>query len=70
MDRSRGHKTLTWRTAISCDGGACVQVAVDDRAILIGNSRQPGAPVLEYTPDEWHAFVAGIKKGDFDDLLK
>lgn len=47
-----------------------MQVAVDDRAILIGNSRQPGAPVLEYTPDEWHAFVSGIKKGDFDDLLK
>lgn len=70
MDRPRGHKTLTWRTALNCDGGACVQVAVDDRAILIGNSRQPGGTVLEYTPDEWHAFVSGIKQGDFDDLLK
>ena len=69
MDRTRGHKRLTWRTALSCDGGACVQVAAVDHSILIGNSRQPG-PVLEYTPDEWHAFVTGIKKGDFDDLLK
>jgi hypothetical protein len=47
-----------------------VQVAADDHSILIGSSRQPGGPVLEYTPDEWHEFVAGIKKGDFDDLLK
>ena len=70
MDRTRGHKRLTWHTALSCDGGACVQVAADDHSILIGNSRQPGGPVLEYTPAEWHEFVAGIKKGDFDDLLK
>jgi hypothetical protein len=45
-------------------------VAADDHTILIGNSRQPGGPVLEYTPDEWREFVTGIKKGDFDDLLK
>jgi predicted secreted Zn-dependent protease len=70
MDQTRGHKRLTWHTALSCDGGACVQVAVDDHSILIGNSRQPGGPVLEYTRDEWHEFVGGIKKGDFDDLLR
>jgi predicted secreted Zn-dependent protease len=69
MDQTRGHKSLTWRTALSCDGGECVQVATDQHLILIGNSRQPGGPVLEYTPEEWHEFVAGIKKGDFDDLL-
>jgi hypothetical protein len=47
-----------------------VQVAVDNHSILIGNSQRPDGPVLEYTPDEWHAFVGGIKKGDFDGLLK
>jgi hypothetical protein len=70
MDQTRGHKSLTWRTALNCEGGACVQVAVDDRAVLIGSSRQPGGPVLEYTPGEWHAFVSGIKNGDFDNLLR
>jgi hypothetical protein len=70
MDRTRGHKGLTWRTAISCNGGACVQVAATQQGILLGNSRQPAGPVLSYTPDEWHEFVVGIKKGDFDDLLK
>jgi Domain of unknown function (DUF397) len=70
MDRTRGHKSLTWRTALNCEGGACVQVAVDDRSVLIGSSRQPGGPVFEYSPDKWHAFVSEIKNGDFDDLLK
>jgi len=68
MDRTRDHMRLTWRTSLSCESGACVQVAATERTILIGSTRQPGGPVLEYTPDEWHAFVAGIKNGDFDDL--
>jgi hypothetical protein len=70
MDRTRGHKRLTWRTALNCEGGACVQVAVDDRFILIGSSRQLGGPVLEYTPEKWHEFVSEVKRGDFDGLLK
>ena len=32
MDRMRGYNSLTWRTALSCDGGACVEVAADQKA--------------------------------------
>src|ERR1700733_4373158 len=70
MVNSWGHTGLTWRTALSCNGGACVQVAATENGVLLGNTRQPSGPVLSYTPDEWREFVAGIKKGDFDDLLK
>jgi predicted secreted Zn-dependent protease len=69
MDRTRDHKSLTWRTALNCDGGACVEVAADRDTVLIRNSRQPSGLLLEYTPEEWHEFVSGIKNGDFDDLL-
>jgi predicted secreted Zn-dependent protease len=69
MDRTLTHKSLTWHTALSCDGGACVEVAADRNAIFIRNSRQPSGPLLEYTQEEWHEFVSGIKKGDFDELL-
>lgn len=69
MDSTLDHKSLTWRTALSCEGGACVEVTADRNLILIRNSRQPSGPLLEYTPEEWHEFVSGIKKGDFDDLL-
>jgi predicted secreted Zn-dependent protease len=69
MDSMRGNNSLTWHTALSCDGGACVEVAADRDTVLIRNSRQPGGPLLEYTPEEWHEFVSGVKKGDFDGLL-
>jgi predicted secreted Zn-dependent protease len=69
MGRTRDHKSLTWRTALNCDGGSCVEVAADQNVIWIRNSRQPDGPLLQYTPEEWHEFASGIKKGDFDDLL-
>lgn len=69
MDGTLGHSSLNWRTALNCDGGACVEVAVDRDIVLIRNSRQPSGPLLEYGPEEWHEFVSGIKKGDFDNLL-
>jgi hypothetical protein len=25
-------------------------------------------PILSYTTDEWHAFLADVKHGDFDEL--
>jgi predicted secreted Zn-dependent protease len=69
MEHHRGHTSLTWRTALSCNGGACVQVAASGQSVLIGNSTEPGGPVLRYSQEEWQEFVTGVKKGDFDDLL-
>jgi predicted secreted Zn-dependent protease len=70
MDSTWGHKGLIWRTALRCNGGSCVQVAATEQGILLGSTRQPAGPVLSYTPDKWHEFIAGIKRGDFDDLAK
>jgi hypothetical protein len=36
----------------------------------MADSKAPGGPVLSYSPAEWEEFVAGIKNGDFDDLIK
>jgi len=70
MEYTWDYPGLTWRTALSCNNGGCVEVAASEHSVLVGNSREPGGPVLKYTHDEWQEFVAGIKKGDFDDLLK
>jgi len=70
VEYRRGHRNITWRTALNCNGGACIQVAASGQAVLIGNSREPSGPVLAYTPEEWREFVIGVKEGDFDDLLK
>lgn len=64
-----GHADLTWRTALSCNGGTCVTVAAKGGAVFIGDSKTPDGPILSYTAAEWREFLAGAKNGDFDDLL-
>lgn len=34
--------------------------------ILVRNSTDPDGPVLHFTPQEWTAFVGGVRDGDFD----
>lgn len=34
--------------------------------IALRDSKLPDSPVLTYTRDEWRAFVAGVKDGEFD----
>jgi predicted secreted Zn-dependent protease len=57
-----------WRISSQCESGACVGVARHDEFVLIGNSSDPEAPVSRFTWQEWSAFIAGVKLGDFDDL--
>ncbi|MGE5290469.1 MAG: DUF397 domain-containing protein [Micromonosporaceae bacterium] len=38
------------------------------RLILMRDSNNPDGPVLAFTEDEWRAFIAGVKDGEFDDL--
>lgn len=58
-----------WRTARTCDAGACVQVAASGPMILIADSKTPGGPALSYTVAEFREFIIGAKNGDFDDLI-
>jgi hypothetical protein len=34
--------------------------------IGVRNSRDSAGPVLQFTPDEWHAFIGGVRNGEFD----
>jgi hypothetical protein len=34
--------------------------------IGVRNSRDSAGPVLRFTPAEWHAFLGGVRNGDFD----
>jgi hypothetical protein len=64
------HGDITWRTALSCNGGTCIKVAASGESILIADSKEPDGPILTYTPAEWREFLAGAKNGDFDDLTQ
>lgn len=60
-----------WRkSSHSGYNGNCVEVApLADGSVAMRNSRDPHGPALVYTRAEVAAFLAGIKDGEFDDVL-
>jgi hypothetical protein len=62
----------TWvKSSLSFANGNCVEVSdLPGGAIGVRNSRDSEGAVLRFTPDEWHAFLGGVRKGEFDDFGK
>jgi Domain of unknown function (DUF397) len=59
----------TWRKSSYSggNGGNCVEVALlPDDSYAVRDSKDPGGPVLAFGPDDWRAFTAAIKAGEFD----
>ena len=70
MSISRAQRaTLKWQIATASGGNACVEVAQTDAGVVVRHSRYPQGAVLRYTVAEWHAFLDGAKKGEFDHLV-
>lgn len=57
---------LKWRRSTMCESIACVEVAMSGSKVWVRQSVNPDAPALEFTKDEWVAFLAGAKSGEFD----
>ncbi|WP_018655440.1 DUF397 domain-containing protein [Actinomadura flavalba] len=41
-----------------------------ERAVVMRDANNEDGPILYFTEAEWDAFVAGVKDGEFDDLLE
>jgi Domain of unknown function (DUF397) len=55
------------KSARSNNGGACVEVASNlPGVVAVRDSKDRNGPALGFTPDEWRAFVSGVKSGEFD----
>ena len=55
------------KSSLSFSNGNCVEVAsLADGGVGVRNSRDAGGSVLAFTPDEWHAFLGGVRNGEFD----
>lgn len=60
----------SWRKASRSGSGDCVEVAAADRGMVaVRDSKNPEGARLFYTRSEWAAFIDGVKRGEFDDLL-
>jgi hypothetical protein len=59
------------KSSLSFANGNCVEVAqFGGGEVGVRNSRHPDEPVLRFTADEWHAFIGGAHKGEFDGFGK
>ncbi|MFI6075826.1 DUF397 domain-containing protein [Actinoplanes sp. NPDC051343] len=56
-----------WRKSTRSDSnGQCVEWATVDGFVAVRDSKDPGGPALVFTPDEWRAFIGGVKDGEAD----
>lgn len=56
-----------WRTSTFSGGnGSCVEVASNLPGIIaVRDSKDRQGPALVFTPDEWTAFLAGVRADKF-----
>jgi hypothetical protein len=67
-DQERPGSDSSWvKSSLSFANGNCVEVAnLPNGEIGVRDSKNSQGPVLRFTPDEWHAFLGGVRKGEFD----
>jgi hypothetical protein len=62
-DLTRWHKS----SYSNGSGGNCVEVAdLDGGGRAVRDSKDRSGPVLRLTAEEWAAFIAGVRGGEFD----
>jgi hypothetical protein len=55
-----------WRKSSFSQLSGCVEVAYVDGRVALRDSKDRGGPVLMFDPDEWGAFLANVRDGQFD----
>jgi hypothetical protein len=55
-----------WQKSSYCGTNACVEVSKTVDAVLVRDSKNPQIAPLSFTPDEWVAFVQGVKADEFN----
>ena len=62
--------SATWRKSTKTQAnGQCVEVARVGDVIGVRDSKDPNGPILEFTVQEFEAFLDGAGKGEFNDMV-
>jgi hypothetical protein len=59
-------RTAHWRTSTRSGNNGCVEVAFVQGQVAVRDSKDRSGPVLVFTAHEWHAFLSGVRAGEFD----
>ncbi len=57
---------LVWRKSKASAEVNCVEVALTPDRVLVRDSKDPAGGALSFTPQEWTAFLTGVRGGEFD----
>lgn len=65
---ARGAGSLPWQRSSFCRGAAdtCVDVQLGPAGVGVRDSKDLDGPVLRFTPEEWEAFLCGVRNGEFE----
>jgi len=56
---------MTWTRSSYCADNACVEVAAIGEVIAVRDPKDLDRPFLQFSRDEWTAFLDGVAAGDF-----
>jgi len=64
-----GHGPQWVKSSLSFSNSNCVEVAnLPGSQVGVRHSKHAEGPVLRFTPDEWQAFLGGVRNGEFDNF--
>jgi hypothetical protein len=55
-----------WRKSTFSESNGCIEVAFVGEQVAIRDSKDRSGPVLTFSPTEWEAFLAGVRRGEFN----
>jgi hypothetical protein len=55
-----------WHTSSASGGTECVEVRITADQVQVRDTKNRHAAFLTFTYDEWQAFLAGVRLGEFD----
>jgi Domain of unknown function (DUF397) len=55
-----------WRKSTQSSTDSCVEVAFVDAQVAVRDSKHRDGAILLFTPNEWEAFIGGVRHGEFD----
>jgi Domain of unknown function (DUF397) len=72
MGKIKSGSDLSWiKSSLSFANGNCVEVAqLPGGDIGVRDSKHGEGTMLRFTPGEWHAFLGGVRNGEFDSFGK
>lgn len=66
MDRTG----VAWRKSSFSESGNCVEVAAQDRSMLIRDSKNPEGKILSFSSRTWQEFIQAVRRNTATDLVR